>query len=420
MSSHSARPSVDVLKVDGIIDRPMFDYLIGSIDDSEAAGSVVVIQLNTLGTLGVDASALIDRVTCAKVPVIVWVGPPGSHAQGMGAVMAASASLASVSPGSGIGPAFPLDLGRGAMSQTQIPLTGCSDLVVPGSKAELTSQQAIDAGVTSQLQPNQPAPSTLIDLLKQIDGKTVQTAAGPVVLHTAVTASAEQGPGVDLRYHDLGPWRRVLHAVSSPTAVYVLLVLAFAGFAFELTQPGFGFAGMSATVALGLAAYGTFAVTPGWVGLALLLAGFVLLILDVQLHKLGVLSALGVVAFGAGSFSIYSGVAHTIAIPVPVIIVTLVLTVLYYGFGLTVAQQAHQRIVTTQQGLVGLTGEARGDLNPEGGVHVKGTIWRARTVGEPISSGTKVRVRGVDGSVLRVEPEPEEEGGPTPPGLPPD
>jgi len=400
---------VDVIKVDGIIDRPMFDYLIGALDDSEATGSVVVIQLNTLGTLGVPERDLVERVACAQVPVIVWVGPAGSHAQGTGAVMVASSALASVSPGSGVGPASPLDLRQGAVSWTQGSGTGCSVAVVPGGDAESTSQQAIDAGVTDELRPGEPAPSTVIELLRQVDGRTVQTDSGPVVLHTAVTASAEQGPGVDLRYHDLGPWRRVLHAVSSPTAIYVLLVLAFAGFAFELTQPGFGFAGTCGVVALGLAAYGTFAVTPSWLGLGLLLIGFVLLILDVQLHRLGVLTALGVVAFGAGSFMMYNDVADSIAVPAPVIIVTLVLTVLYYGFGLTVAQQAHQRIATTQQGLVGLTGEARGDLNPEGGVHVKGTIWRARAVGEPIPSGARVRVRGVDGMLLRVEPEPADD-----------
>ena len=34
-------------------------------------------------------------------------------------------------------------------------------------------------------------------------------------------------------------------------------------------------------------------------------------------------------------------------------------------------------------------------------------LWRGRSVGEPIASGTKVRVRGVDGLVLKVEPEAE-------------
>jgi membrane-bound ClpP family serine protease len=91
-------------------------------------------------------------------------------------------------------------------------------------------------------------------------------------------------------------------------------------------------------------------------------------------------------------------------------ICTVIAAFLYYGFGLTVAQQARDRIASTQKGLVGLVGETRGELDPEGAVHVKGTLWRGRSVEGPIPAGTKVRVRGVDGLVLRVEPEVEEDG----------
>jgi membrane-bound ClpP family serine protease len=83
-----------------------------------------------------------------------------------------------------------------------------------------------------------------------------------------------------------------------------------------------------------------------------------------------------------------------------------VASLLYYGFALTVAIQSRDRIVSTQKGLIGLIGEARGKLAPEGPVFVKGAMWRGRTSGDPIPPGTKVRVRGVDGLVLRVEVEP--------------
>ena len=76
---------------------------------------------------------------------------------------------------------------------------------------------------------------------------------------------------------------------------------------------------------------------------------------------------------------------------------------LYYGFGLTVAIQSRDRIVSTQRGLIGLLGEARGRLAPDGPVYVKGALWRGRSVGEPIDPGSMVRVRGVDGLILQVE-----------------
>ena len=83
---------------------------------------------------------------------------------------------------------------------------------------------------------------------------------------------------------------------------------------------------------------------------------------------------------------------------------------LYYGFALTVAIQSHDRIVSTQRGLIGLVGEAKGRLAPDGPVEVKGATWRGRSTGEPIDAGTKIRVRGVDGLVLRVEAEAAEAG----------
>jgi membrane-bound serine protease (ClpP class) len=64
-------------------------------------------------------------------------------------------------------------------------------------------------------------------------------------------------------------------------------------------------------------------------------------------------------------------------------------------------------MTATQTALVGLVGETKGELRPEGPVHVKGTLWRARSVDGPIPAGTRVRVRGVDGLMLRVQPEVE-------------
>jgi membrane-bound serine protease (ClpP class) len=72
-----------------------------------------------------------------------------------------------------------------------------------------------------------------------------------------------------------------------------------------------------------------------------------------------------------------------------------------------VALRARDRVRSAQIGLVGLVGEARTDLDPEGGVFVKGTLWRARSMNGPIRSGRRIRVRGIDGLILRVEEESE-------------
>lgn len=407
---------VDVIKVDGNVDRPMADYLLGSLEDAEDLGHTVVLQLNTRGTIGVDPMELARAVHDLHVPVITWVGPPGSHAGGVGTMLAYASALSSVAPGSGIGPLQPADLDANSdLSGADLSTLeewarerglGGVDTVL---NEELSAQQAIDAGVVNELVYQAPSPGDIVKLLEQTDGQVVAAPSGEVTLVTRLSSEPSQGTAVSVVYHELGPWKRVLHAVASPTAVYLLIVLAFAGFAFEFTQPGFGFAGISGLACLGFAAYGLWAVPPNWWALAVLVTAFVLLIVDVQLRRLGVLSAAGMGSFAIGSWFLYAGANQAIAVPIWVMIAVLAAGIWYYGFGLTIAQQAYQRIHSAQVGLVGLTGEARGDIDPEGGVLVKGTMWRGRTVGERIPAGTKIRVRGVDGLILRVEPEPEED-----------
>jgi membrane-bound serine protease (ClpP class) len=398
-----------VVKVDGSIDRTVADYLTDSLATGERTGAAVVIQLDSAGTLDQPALDLAERLFRSRVPVIVWVGPAPAKAQGAALLFMYASSLAAVAPGVGVGPLQPVDLvdatnaalpndaalQRMASGWAEIrgrPAPAFPSSVVP-------AQEALDAHVAQEVATSLP------DLLSTIDGSTVQTAGGPVTLHTKIAQSPSQQP-VEVRFTELGPLDRVLHAVASPAAIYLLLVLGLAALAFELTQAGFGFAGLAGLGMLALAVYGLTAVPASWPGMGLLVAGVVLLCADVLLHRLGVLTAAGVVAFLVGSFLSFGGVAPAIGISPWLIGLLTVGSVLYYGFALTVAQRSRERIASTQRGLVGLLGETRGELKPEGPVYVKGTLWRGRSNDGPIPPGTRVRVRGVDGLVLRVEPDP--------------
>jgi membrane-bound ClpP family serine protease len=103
---------------------------------------------------------------------------------------------------------------------------------------------------------------------------------------------------------------------------------------------------------------------------------------------------------------IFGGVSEEVDVSPWLIGAFAVAALLYWGFGLTVAVQSRERLTSTQRGLVGLVGEARGELTPDGPVFVKGALWRGRSSDGPIPAGSRVRVRGVDGLILRVELEP--------------
>jgi membrane-bound serine protease (ClpP class) len=402
---------VDVIKVEGAIDRPLLGYLHQHLEQAVADHAVVVLQVDSAGTIGEDGIALGQELVELPVPVLVWVGPVPARASGAGMLLMDAASLAAVAPGSQTGPRDPVDL----LDPNSVP---------PGLDATIEGwlrarDRSADLSHQNEALPGEQAVSygfaafgatSVVDLLDRVDGETVQTAAGPWVLHTKVAtmdADIANGVGVSIRFIEPGLLVRIAHAVATPSMVYLLLVVGLACLAFELTQPGFGFAGFSGIFLVALGVYGLTVAIPDPLGFALLLAGIAGMVWDVRRRTLGVRTYAGLVAFLAGSFLAYGGVAAAIRISPWLIVGATVVSWLYYGFALTVAVQSRDRIIATQRGLIGLVGEARGRLAPDGPVHVKGAMWRGRSLGGPIAPGTKVRVRGVDGLILKVEPEPD-------------
>jgi membrane-bound serine protease (ClpP class) len=405
---------VHVVEVRGPIDRPLTAYLDARLDEAEAAGAIVVLQLDTPGSMGQDGVALAERVASMEVPVITWVGPAPARASGAAALLLLASSAVAVAPGSQTGPLLPLDV----LHPDEVP-SDLRDRIdgwladhdrtvdVDALDAPMAAADAIDAGVAWV------AGYTVPEVLDELDGMTVRTASSEVELHTrvATTAAEARERTVELRFEEPGLIGRILHAVSTPTTTYVLLLLGCAALAFEITQPGFGFAGFSGLALLALAVYGLTVATPSWPWFAVLVAGIGSMVADVRRRSLSWPTWAGLVAFTIASAMAWSGAA-TVVRPGPWLIGTAVVaSLLYYGFGLTVAIQSRDRIAGAQRGLIGLVGEARGRLAPDGPVFVKGALWRGRALDEPIEPGAAVRVRGVDGLVLRVELESPEPGG---------
>ncbi len=399
-------PLVDVVKVEGALDAPLTGYVEAALAEAEADGAVLVLQLDSPGALDQPGLELARRVFEARVPVVVWVGPTPARASGAALLLMHASSLAAVAPGSQTGPLHPVDLARPGAEEAGVEETIAGWVEARGKGTDLTGPDvALTAAQALERRFAQAVAVSVTELLRKIDGTTVQTAAGPVTLATRIATVPSEAPGVRVRFRDLGLLTQVLHAVATPSAVYLLLTLALAALAFELTQPGFGFAGASGVVMLGLAGYGLAVVPVSWAGLALLLAGVGLMVLDVLLRRLGAFTGAGLLAYLAGSVLAFRGVAEPLDLPPWLIGLAVAGSLLYYGFGLTVALQARERLTSRGRGLVGLVGEARGDLAPEGPVEVKGALWRGRSADGPIPKGTRVRVRGVDGLILRVEPE---------------
>jgi membrane-bound serine protease (ClpP class) len=141
-----------------------------------------------------------------------------------------------------------------------------------------------------------------------------------------------------------------------------------------------------------------------WLGAALILLAFGLLLLEVKIASHGILGAGGAIALVLGAvmlvdsstpeFRIHWGTAIALALPFSAITV----------FLLTIAMRAHRnKVETGREGMVGQVGNAITALEPTGKVFVHGEYWDA-VAEQPVAAGAQVRVLAVNRLKLTVEP----------------
>src|SRR5439155_7634489 len=105
---------VDVVKVEGLVDPALDDFVRGAVEGAERTGAVVVLQVDSRGGYGERGARLGRFLRQASVPVIAWVGPVGARAEGAAMFLVYGASVAAMAAGAGLGPARPFDVGTAA------------------------------------------------------------------------------------------------------------------------------------------------------------------------------------------------------------------------------------------------------------------------------------------------------------------
>jgi membrane-bound serine protease (ClpP class) len=436
-AAQTTEPKIDILQVDGALDGTIVSYVEDALTTAAADGvEVVVVQLSTPGTLGVAPQRLVEAITDSRVPVAVWVGPPGARVTGAGVDLALAADVLALSPGAVLGGAVPGDLGadatpgaRAAAAErlraladardrdTDLAATYATDgaavVAAPDGLERLSSDAAlpdavdreqvavfdeaelIDAGAADLVAASLP------EVLQQLDGWEITRADGTTAELTVDPVTAT------IRFNNQGLLGRVLHTVSTPTLAYLLVIGGIVCLLFEWFQPGFGVAGISGIVLAGLGGYGL-AVLPtrSW-ALALLVAGLALLALDLALARLGTVTAAGAVALASGSWWLFGG-PQPVRLAGWLVALVVVSAVGFFVFVMTSVLRAQG--LQTRAGMdavMGRTGIVRSVLNPQGHVFVGGALWRAQASDDSgqLRTGTAVKVTGVaDEMTLLVEP----------------
>src|SRR5690606_4510622 len=169
----------------------------------------------------------------------------------------------------------------------------------------LSADEALALKVIDYVAADLPA------LLGQLDGKTLDTVAGPKTLSTAGAALQEQLPD----------WRtRLLAVITNPSVALILMMIGIYGLTFEFSNPGSGIGGVVGGICLILALYALQMLPVSYAGMALILLGLACMAAEAFLPSFGVLGFGGIAAFIFGALILIDTEVPGFGIPLPLIV----------------------------------------------------------------------------------------------------
>ena len=405
-SAQSAtKPRVLAVTFDQEINPVTQDYVNHQIDRANNGHyDAVVILLDTPGGLSTSMESIYKKELASKIPVIVYVAPTGAAAASAGVFVAQAADVLAMAPETNIGSSTPIDQSGGnlgsdlrrkvinhfaaklrTLAKSHGRNAAWADAAVRKG-SNLTVDEALARNVIDVKAPD------LTTLLRKIDGRV--TIPKHFKLHTADAAITTVKPGF---------FTRLLNTLIDPNLITLLFLAGLAGIGYEIFHPGVVLPGALGAVALLTALFG-FAILPiSWAGLALLLLGVALLVIDAHVTSHGALTVAGLISLVVGSLMLFRNAPSPYHANAPLLISLALVLGIAWAFAISKAVQIRRSPVAVgAHTIVGEVGEYRGS----GLVFVNGELWRARVAnGEPLKQGQKVRVDKVDpGLVLDVEP----------------
>lgn len=436
-----------VLTVDDAIGPATRDHIVRNITRAEREGAgVVVLRMNTPGGLDASMRDIIRKILASEVPVVTWVAPAGSRAASAGTYIMYASHIAAMAPSTNLGAATPVQIGGGDGGRDKPPSPwkrAWDELEKSGNKTEganatedpedlpgdamgrkvvndavayikglaerhgrnaewaeravreavsLTASEALEQKVIDVVAASLP------ELLTAIDGREVRMDNGTRVLETADLTPVEIETD----------WRTELLAIiTNPTLAYILLMVGIYGLILEGYNPGSLVPGVIGGICLLLALYAFQILPVNYAGLALIMLGLALIVVELFVPAFGILGIGGIVAVVAGSIILFEGDVPEFRInPAVIAGMGAVSALIFGGIVWVAARTLRKPRPSSREAMAGLEAEAIQDfIDGFGRVHLRGEDWSARSE-HPIRRGDKVRVITMEdeGLVLAVTP----------------
>ncbi|MCX7021161.1 MAG: hypothetical protein NTW26_02590 [bacterium] len=409
-----ASETVPVIEWDGRLDYAALGYLEKRLDEAADAGAPILIwRLDSSGGELDAVRGIIERIRSAPLPVVIWVGPGaavlGDEALPVG--FAAAGLFGSESAVFGTG--RPLTMTGGELTELESHNRTYLDELgaLAAAEAEKSSYNErwavlLTRGLASLTAWNSEtynvgdgAADNPAELIRLLDDRPLNYPDHPRF----------NTQNWVLREIDTDVLWDVLSFIVNPNVAFALFLFSMFAFAFTATNPGGFFTPVMGSVLL-LVSLLAFNYLPlGWLGLFFIVASMVLFTLEVMLGTRGILAILALGALFAGGMTFYrpGTTSVSLVVLVPSLAVTGVFFLIAVSGGLVAKLRARSIGSGELIGELGVTTTSFGKRR-RGKVKLKGDLWPATAL-QSLERGTPIRVLGIEGVQLLVEPHIEQD-----------
>lgn len=414
-SASAQASSVLLVEITGTIDQATVEIISDGLKQAESLdAAAVVLLLNTPGG-GLDQTfEIASKIKQSTIPIIGYVSPSGATAWSAGTFILMSTPLAAMADHTIIGSCQPIETtleGTRFINDSKIinalvewlqeraVMYGRNETL---AKLFITKNKNVNATIAKESNVIEVVASSVDQLLDDIDGRFITTAAGVVSLETKDAEQILYSPSIPIQ---------LLKLISNPILASLLLMLGLFALLIGISSPGYG-AEVFGVIAILLSLIGS-GFTISTLSIIFIIIGCLLLAIEIFLIPgFGVVGVGGIICLVIGSIFLIpsyptrkwliSGEYMTDALIIMLVII--VLFALFFAFLLYKILQIRKKksLLGKFSGETAMTIER---ITPEknGFVRFKGEYWQAKS-DTVIETNTKVVIVDKDETTLIVKP----------------
>ena len=409
-----SEPHALIMQVDGVINSVKGRFVSRAIEQSEEdRATLLIIELDTPGGLLGSTREIVQLLLESPIPIAVFVSPKGARAGSAGTFITAAGNFAVMAPGTNIGAAAPISSDGGDLEDTLASKVenDAAALIRSIAQTRGRNQDKLEATVRSaaSYSAQEALADNVVDLiaenvdelLSKLDGLSVHTSLGTVVLETN---------GLEIRSFKKSILEHFLKVISDPNVSFLLLMVGGLGIVVEIFNPGLVGPGVIGVICLLLAFLALGNLPVNWAGVVFILLAVVLIVLEIAVSGFGILGVGAIVSLIVGGFLLFNQFGD-ISPYQPFFNVN---RWLLYGssgvvgvamtyVGLSSYQLRREVSPEKSRSLIGMQATVTAELSPRGIVLVGNETWTAISDdGRVITTGESVEVQSEDGLILTV------------------